>query len=136
DGAGDRYGSLALSRRERRRDRRHGERTVAERTGGETCDERRVDAAGERDEGAAEVGDRRLELGDAAHESPAAASAAAQTVFTERPVARAIAAQSSCSGATLTTRPSSRATLTRIEPPSMSTTRSSRSSSYRLPRVI
>ena len=59
----------------------------------------------------------------------AAAAASAITVFTGRPSARAAAATSSNSGCTLTTSPSSRATLTAIVCPSTSTVVIARSSS-------
>ena len=66
----------------------------------------------------------------------AAASACAHTVFTGAPLRRAARSQSACSGARLTTCPSSRPTFTRTGSPATSTVRLSRSSSMRSRRAI
>ena len=129
DRARDVARTVELARRERGRDRRNGKRPAAESACGERGDERRVDPARERDDAAPERADPGLELIGRRHSCWARARASAQTDFTERPVDLASAAQSSCSGATLTTRPSRRPTLTRTVPPCNSTMRSSRSSS-------
>ena len=129
DGAGDLLRAVELARRQRRRDRRHCQGPSAESTPCECGDERRVDAARERDDAAPQGADSLLELVDPRHASCARARASAHIDFTERPLDLATAAQSSCSGAKFTTRPSSRPTLIRTLPPATSTARSSRSSS-------
>ena len=97
---------------------------------GDRGDDGRVDAAGERDDDAAELGDaassRRV-----TRTSCAAASACAQTTFTGAPLMRAARSQSACSGARFTTRPSSLPTFTRTGSPPTSTVKLSRSSSIR-----
>ena len=117
----------------------------AERAGRDGGHQRRVDAAGEGDDRLPRPASARLEsaaapqrsgrdrgrralgrprLGSPAQRAPcAAASARAQTVFTGAPVMRAARSQSACSGARLTTRPSSRPSLTRTGSPATSTVR-------------
>ena len=118
DRAGDVTRTVELTRRERGRHGRHGERSLPERAHGERGDERRVDAARERDDTAlrvsgswpraARMSSWRLGRGRAPRPTPTLRSG---------PVDLASAAQSSCSGATLTTRPSRSPTFTRTVPP-------------------
>ena len=95
------------------RDGGDGERLVAERAVGERGDDARVDAAGERDDGAAEPAmrlDPRASI-TAPRAPPRSRRVRAHTTFTGSPMMRAARSQSACSGARLTILPSRRADL-------------------------
>ena len=102
------------------RDRGDGEGAVAERAVRDRRDDRRVDAAGERDDGGAEPAIARLK-----RRAYACASAhrSCPHDLDGVPVMRAARSQSACSGARLTTLPSSLPTLMRTGSPATSTVR-------------
>ena len=123
----------------RGRDRGDRQRASAERTGGERRHQRGIDAAGERDDHAPEprgAPRARPRPPRRSRRSPPPRRPGPRPDRRTPPGARAARRQSSCSGARLTSTPSSRPTFTRTRSPPTSTVRLSRSSSRRRSAVV